>query len=407
MYRTHETCLPAFREMCAKYDISLTEESENFLLYTTADSFLRENAPDMTAKQRAEFGKELKWREIAAVREHGRLFDGIRDMLDDLAHDGIEMAICGMGSKDYIESVLERCGIDQYFKAVYHRVEGLTKAQVMKTMLSGMDISPDQCFMVGDSVTDLTAARENGIPFIGVNYGYGADGISDADVLVGDVKQLRSEIYRFLIYTHIDRGVSAIQKPVVIGINGVDASGKTSLALGLNAYLRHRGFPTVLLHADDFHNPRAVRLADNSPEGYIKYAFDVQKMYAVIQELKQGSIKLTVDLLDLDADTFTNKKVFETGRDTIIIVEGVLLFRPPLDGLFDYKVFIDVTFDEVLRRARERDVPRYGEGILTKYVDRYIPAQKIYLNEHTPKENSQLVIDNNDFLKPMMIKPAP
>ena len=45
-----------------------------------------------------EFGFELKWRGIAAVKESGRLFDGIRKMLDALAHDGIEMAICGMGS---------------------------------------------------------------------------------------------------------------------------------------------------------------------------------------------------------------------------------------------------------------------------------------------------------------------
>jgi hypothetical protein len=57
--------------MCYKYNIPLTKERENFLLYTTTDSFLRKNMPAMTAEQRAEFGAELKWLEIAAVKEHG------------------------------------------------------------------------------------------------------------------------------------------------------------------------------------------------------------------------------------------------------------------------------------------------------------------------------------------------
>jgi phosphoglycolate phosphatase len=197
-----------------------------------------------------------------------------------------------------------------------------------------------------------------------------------------------------MIYSHIERAIAALRKPVAIGINGVDASGKTSLALGLDSYFRHKGINTLLIHGDDFHNPRAVRSADDSPEGYIRHAFDVQKMHDVIHELKQAPKKMQIDLLDLDADTFTNTKVFETDCDTVIIVEGVLLYRPPLDRLFDYKVFIDVTFDEVLRRARERDVPRYGEAFLQRYIDRYIPAQRLYLSEYNPKGASHLVLHN-------------
>ena len=34
----------------------------------------------------------------------------------------------------------------------------------------------------------------------------------------------------------------------------------------------------------------------------------------------------------------------------MIIVEGTLLFRPPVDKLLDYRVFLDVEFDEILRR---------------------------------------------------------
>ena len=199
LYRTHETGLPAFREICNRNGIELTPQKEAFLLYTTTDSFLRKYAPDMDSGQRAAFVHELKWKEIEAVKEHGRLFDGILDMLETLAQSGVAMAICGLGSKEYIEAVLEHCGIAHYFKAVYHRIDGLTKAQVLKTALSDMRLEPNLCIMVGDSVTDLTAAKENGLPFIGVSYGYGADGISDADVIVQNAAQLQAEIFRYLM----------------------------------------------------------------------------------------------------------------------------------------------------------------------------------------------------------------
>ena len=228
LYRTHETGLPAFRELCRKYEISLTAEGENFMLYTTIDSFLQKFAPDMTLAQRAVFGAEHKPLELAMVKEHGRLFDGVYELLAALASDGIEMTICGMGSKEYIDAVLERCGIAKFFKAVYHRVEGLTKTQVMKTLLADMMLEPAQCVMVGDSITDITAARENKVPFIGVTYGYGAEDIMDAGMLADDISQLHAEIYRTAIFSRIERDISRLPRPVLIGINGVDTSGKTS-----------------------------------------------------------------------------------------------------------------------------------------------------------------------------------
>jgi phosphoglycolate phosphatase len=190
----------------------------------------------------------------------------------------------------------------------------------------------------------------------------------------------------------------------VIGVNGVDASGKTIFALELDNYLRSRGIHTAIIHADDFHNPRAVRIADSSPEGYINNAFDTAQMAALIRELKQGSKNISINLHDLDTDAYTNNRTFVVTGNTVIIVEGVLLYRPPLDALFDYRIFLEVSFDEVLRRARERDVPKYGEIFIQRYINRYIPAQKLYLDEYEPKERSQLVIDNNDFLKPKILR---
>ena len=123
-----------------------------------------------------------------------------------------------------------------------------------------------------------------------------------------------------------------------------------------------------------------------------------------VERVKIEHIRNSVDLLDLDTDTYTNTKTFEVTGNTVMIVEGVLLYRMPLDDLFDYRIFLDVSFDEVLHRARERDVPKYGEVFLQRYTDRYIPAQKLYLDEFRPKEKCQIVINNNDFQKPSIVR---
>ena len=336
------------------------------------------------------------------MKEHGRLFEGIREMLATLAKDGHEMVICGMGSKEYIETVLEHCAITGYFKAVYHRIEGLSKTQVVKTILSDMNLDSNQCLMVGDSITDITAAKDNDIPFIGVSYGYGADDISDADALVDSVEQLQAEIYRHIVFTRIEKDIQSFERPIVIGVNGVDTSGKTVFSLSLCNYLQRRGIPTTLIHTDDFHNPRSIRYTDASPRGYLNYAFDLDKLAALIRELKQNPASITLSLLDLDADTYSNEILFESNENTIIIIEGVLLYRQPIDELIDYRVFLDVGFDEVISRAQRRDVPKHGESFLQRYMERYIPAQQIYLNDYTPKERCDIVVDNSDYLKPVI-----
>lgn len=355
----------------------------------------------MTEEQRQQFAYDLKWREIEFVQERGRLFDNVESLLSSLAADEIPMAICGMGSKEYIETILTHCNIKHYFKYIFHRIDDLSKSQVIKNLLKERNLQPDECIMVGDSLTDISAAKENGLSFIGVNYGYGSNDITAADAIADNVLQLKYLIYRFMIFSKIERDIKSYKRPVVIGINGVDTSGKTEFSNNLQNYLEKRGYHTQLIHADDFHQPRSVRINDSSPEGYIANAFDLTTLSELLADIKSKPTDKQMDLLDLGTDTYTNKKHYQTNDETVVILEGVLLYRPPIGGLIDYKVFLDISFDEVLRRAAVRDVPKYGEEFLQKYIERYIPAQKIYLKQFSPKENCHLIVDNNNYNKPM------
>jgi len=85
-----------------------------------------------------------------------------------------------------------------------------------------------------------------------------------------------------------------------------------------------------------------------------------------------------------------------------VSVEGVFLFRPELRSYFDYRTFLDIPFDEVLRRARLRDVPLHGESILKRYREKYIPAQRRYLAFWPPGQTADLIVDNQHPQQPRL-----
>lgn len=193
----------------------------------------------------------------------------------------------------------------------------------------------------------------------------------------------------------------------IVGINGVDTAGKTRFAQEFAAFLRAQGRDVALIHGDDFHNPRAIRRQGDDPvRGYIDHAFNLllleRELLAPIQ--RGETFDKTLALLDLDADTPTAIRRYTVRCETIVLVEGVLLFRPPIDAYFDLRVFLRIPFDEVLRRAAARDVPHYGDDYLERYKFRYIPAQQWYLETHRPAERSDFVIDNTDYANPRLMR---
>ena len=70
-----------------------------------------------------------------------------------------------------------------------------------------------------------------------------------------------------------------LRRARIVGVNGVDTSGKTCFAQSLAHFLQARGHHVALVHVDDFHNPRAVRAQGADPvRSYINHAFDLSRL---------------------------------------------------------------------------------------------------------------------------------
>ena len=85
-------------------------------------------------------------------------------------------------------------------------------------------------------------------------------------------------------------------------------------------------------------------------------------------------------------------------------MDGVFLFRPDIAHFLDLIIFLEVDAKIVLERAQQRDVPAHGAEIMQRYETKYLPAQRAYLEEYPSERNADVIIDNNDWENPIVIK---
>ncbi|MBN2794680.1 MAG: hypothetical protein JXR88_04690 [Clostridia bacterium] len=193
---------------------------------------------------------------------------------------------------------------------------------------------------------------------------------------------------------------------IIVAIDGIDASGKTSFANEVKEAIKNR--PVLRLSMDDFHNPKEQRIKRGylSPEGYYYDSFDYAFLLdQILKPLKGGVLKIPTKLFDYKTEQSLVEEWVELEKHTIIIFDGVFMMRDQLIEFWDYSIFLEITFDEALNRGLRRDIHYFNDQrlLIEKYNKRYLPGQSIYLTDVNPKDKVDMVIDHNDFSSPQII----
>jgi uridine kinase len=197
--------------------------------------------------------------------------------------------------------------------------------------------------------------------------------------------------------------------PVRVALDGVDAAGKTTLADDLVPLLQAAGRPVVRASVDGFHQPRARRYARGalSPEGYYYDAFDYAALRArLLAPLGSGGDgHYQTASFDFRQDVPLDPPVQQATPDMILLVDGVFLLRPELRDGWDFTIFVDIPFETSLARALIRDQELFGsaEKVRERYLQRYIPGQRLYLQAARPREYADVVVENSDPQHPRLL----
>lgn len=198
--------------------------------------------------------------------------------------------------------------------------------------------------------------------------------------------------------------------PIRVGIDGVSASGKTQFADSLVEPLEKLGRHVIRASIDGFHHPTSIRYRQgkDSVSGYIEDSFNKP---AVVENVlaplgPTGNLEYRPSLFDFVSNEQTQASLKLAKPDSILIFEGVMLFCDELSEHFDYRIYVDASFETIVDRAMSRDIERLGgsENLLHKYRNRYIPGQQRYIDMHKPHGGAHLVIDNNDYHAPVIVE---
>ena len=104
-------------------------------------------------------------------------YEGIGDCLARLKEAGLRLFVATSKPEPLSLRILEHFDLIKYFEAVAGSTmdeQRTKKGEVIAYALKTFDLRPEETVMVGDRKHDVLGARENGVPCVGVLYGYGS-----------------------------------------------------------------------------------------------------------------------------------------------------------------------------------------------------------------------------------------
>ncbi len=133
------------------------------------------------------------------IADESRPFEGLDDALDALAADGFRFAVCTNKLEGLSKLLLDKLEMSSRFAAICGAdTFGVSKPDptpLRETVArAGGELAT--AIMVGDSGTDIGAARRAGIPVIGVTFGYTLVPIEDLkpDRLIAHMRDLPAAV---------------------------------------------------------------------------------------------------------------------------------------------------------------------------------------------------------------------
>ena len=195
------------------------------------------------------------------------------------------------------------------------------------------------------------------------------------------------------------RDAVAPNRAVLVGISGIDGSGKGFVTIKIADALRDKSLNVAVISADDWLNlPNVCLNRENYAEHFYKHAIRFDEMFErLIGPLRNHrQVDVLADCGDAKA-TVHRKHRYVFRNIDVVLLEGIFLFLPDHREYFDLKIWIECSFQTALRRA----IARGQEGLPpteTQYAFEtiYFPAQRIHLDRDDPRRAADLILNNDD-----------
>lgn len=189
---------------------------------------------------------------------------------------------------------------------------------------------------------------------------------------------------------------------LLVGISGIDGSGKGHVTGLLVAELRRRGIHAVSINVDGWLELPSRRFdADRPAEYFYHHAIRFDEMFArlVLPLQRDRSIRVEIDFTEETAQEYQRRT--EVYQDVeVILLEGIFLFKRAHRRYFHWKLWVECTFETALERAlarKQEGLP--PEATIQAYRTIYFPAQEIHFRLDEPREAADATWVNDPRLE--------
>ena len=236
--------------------------------------------------------------------------------------------------------------------------------------------------------------------------------------LDGNPDPLRTAARDAVIGAVADRVVALpAGRRVIVAIDGIDGSGKSTFADELVAALGARAdFDREIVRStvDSFHHPRAVRHArgPGSPTGFYRDSTDLAALTSELLDPFRAGRPFRVAAFDEPSDRPVDDPPIDAAPDAVLVFDGIFVHRSELAARWDLSVFLDgfarVTAARVDRVVAACPGDPLGD-LLTMcrwwvLLRRYVLGQRQYLDECDPAAVADVLIDNDDLASPRLLR---
>ncbi|WP_099159158.1 HAD family hydrolase [Virgibacillus ndiopensis] len=127
----------------------------------------------------------------------GALYPNVREVFSYLKENDCSIYIASNGLIEYLNAIVNYYDLDNWITETFsvQQIQTLYKADLVKTIIRKYNIK--KAAIVGDRLSDINAARDNGLVSIGCNFDFARkDELSHADMVIDDLIELKTILPR-------------------------------------------------------------------------------------------------------------------------------------------------------------------------------------------------------------------
>lgn len=195
--------LKAWQEIFQKRGVKFTEDDFRHSFGQRNDTIIKNTLGDKVSQDEIEAmanEKEESFRR--RIGQNIKPLPGVIELLRSLKEHRFKMALASSAPMENIQLLTQSLGISSYFQSIISDedvTEGKPSPQVFQLAAQKLEAEPENCIVIEDAITGVTAAKRAGMHCLAVTTTHPGHSLMEADLVVDTLEAVSvSDLERLL-----------------------------------------------------------------------------------------------------------------------------------------------------------------------------------------------------------------